>query len=75
MTGRALSPGMRVRVAFALDQDADRMTHSVPAVVVHGHGERTGLVFLDTDVATLRTLRAVLADTQPCDRPWRRKVA
>lgn len=75
VAGWPLPPGTRVRVAFTLDQDTDRTAHTVPALVAHGDGNRTGLVFLDTDVATLRALRAVLADAPPVNRPWRRNVA
>ena len=60
VTRCTLAPGICLRVAFALDDDLERTLHSLPAVVVHGHGEHAGLVFLDAAPQTLRLLRATL---------------
>lgn len=67
VTHCALTPGICLRVSFALDNDLDHAAHSLPAVVVHGHGEHAGLVFVDAAPQILRALRIVLC--HPADQP------
>ena len=65
VTHCTLTPGICLRVSFALDDDFDRVAHSLPAVVVHGHSEHAGLVFLDAAPELLRALRMVLQSPAP----------
>lgn len=60
VTHCTLTPGICLRVSFALDDDLDHTVHALPAVVVHGHSEHAGLVFLDAAPQILRALRIVL---------------
>ena len=60
VTHCALTPGICLRVSFALDDDLDHTAHSLPAVVVHGDSEYAGLVFLDAAPQTMQALRLVL---------------
>lgn len=60
VTHCALMPGVCLRVSFALDDDLERTAHALPALVVHGHGQHAGLVFLEAAPHTLQSLRAAL---------------
>ena len=58
-----LPPNTPVNVAFSLGRDGDREDFRLPAMVVRHMPNGAGMMFLDIDVDTLRTLRRAIYES------------